>query len=98
MKRVDLVKKGKQWVAEGSGKAVSRGPIKAEAIKRTARAAKREAEPVSVKIHKTDGSIQEERTYLRKADPRRSKGWQNTRDNSRGLAPPSVRAPGPLAA
>jgi hypothetical protein len=54
MKRVDLVKKGKQWVAEGSGKAVPRGPIKAEAVKRTARAAKRDAEPVSVKIHKTD--------------------------------------------
>ena len=40
MKRVDLVKKGKQWVAEGSGKSVSRRPIKTEAVKRTARAAK----------------------------------------------------------
>lgn len=67
-------KKGEQWVAEGSGKSVPRGPIKTEAVKRTARAAKREPEPVSVKIHKTDGSFQEERTYPRTADPRRSKG------------------------
>lgn len=74
MKRVDLVKKGKQWVAESGGKTISRGPVKTEAVKRTASAAKREREPVSVKIHKTDGSIQEERTYPRKADPRRSKG------------------------
>ncbi len=28
----------------------------------------------SVKIHKTDGKIQEERTYSRRADPRRSRG------------------------
>jgi hypothetical protein len=74
MKRVDLVKKGKQWVAEGGGKTIVRGPIKTEAIKRTARAARKDPEPVSVKIHRADGPIQEERTYPRKADPRRSKG------------------------
>lgn len=28
----------------------------------------------SVKIHKADGSIEEERTYPRAADPRRTKG------------------------
>ncbi|TWC22867.1 MULTISPECIES: DUF2188 domain-containing protein [unclassified Pseudomonas] len=28
----------------------------------------------SVKIHRADGSIEEERTYPRSADPRRSKG------------------------
>lgn len=28
----------------------------------------------SVKIHKQDGTIQEERTYQRKDDPRKSKG------------------------
>ncbi|WP_372373247.1 DUF2188 domain-containing protein [Vreelandella venusta] len=28
----------------------------------------------SVKIHKEDGSIQEERTYPRSSDPRRTKG------------------------
>ncbi len=30
--------------------------------------------PSSVKIHKTDGKIQEERTYPRSSDPRKTKG------------------------
>lgn len=74
VKRIDLVKKGNRWVAESDGKAIARGPIKTEAIKRTARAARKDPEPVSVKIHKENGRIQEERTYPRSADPRQSKG------------------------
>ncbi len=31
-------------------------------------------EPSSVKIHKTDGKIQEERTYPKSKDPKESKG------------------------
>ena len=30
--------------------------------------------PISVKIHKENGRLQEERTYPRSSDPRRSKG------------------------
>ncbi|GAB1619885.1 DUF2188 domain-containing protein [Pseudomonas sp. NGC7] len=33
-----------------------------------------EGKTVSVKIHKADGTIEEERTYPRSADPRRTKG------------------------
>jgi len=33
-----------------------------------------EGNTVSVKIHKADGTIEEERTYPRSADPRRTKG------------------------
>ncbi|MBD9409601.1 DUF2188 domain-containing protein [Stutzerimonas stutzeri] len=33
-----------------------------------------EGRTASVKIHKKDGTIQEERTYPRSADPRRSEG------------------------
>lgn len=33
-----------------------------------------EGRTASVKIHKKDGTIQEERTYPRSADPRESKG------------------------
>ncbi|QLJ12556.1 DUF2188 domain-containing protein [Pseudomonas putida] len=33
-----------------------------------------EGKTASVKIHKADGTIQEERTYPRSADPRRTKG------------------------
>lgn len=74
MKRVDLVKKGQQWVEESGGKAVRRGPVKTKAIKKTAQAARRNPEAVTLKIHLERGPIQEERTYPRKADPRRSKG------------------------
>ncbi|MBH3414711.1 MULTISPECIES: DUF2188 domain-containing protein [Pseudomonas] len=33
-----------------------------------------EGKTASVKIHKADGSIEEERTYPRSADPRRTQG------------------------
>nr|WP_314478463.1 DUF2188 domain-containing protein [uncultured Pseudomonas sp.] len=33
-----------------------------------------EGKTASVKIHKADGTIEEERTYPRAADPRRTKG------------------------
>lgn len=74
MKRWDLVKKKQQWVQEGEGKSVRRGPRKTDAIKRTAAAAKRAREPITVKIHKAAGPLDEERTYPRRADPRKSKG------------------------
>jgi hypothetical protein len=52
----------------------TKASTKAEAVKKVAAAAKKGSEPVSVRIHKQDGKIQEERTYPRGADPRRSKG------------------------
>jgi hypothetical protein len=76
MKRIDVVKKGDQWVGQSKGRTVpnTKAPRKADAVKNTAGVAKKSQEPVSVRIHKEDGKIQEERTYPRKADPRRSKG------------------------
>ena len=74
MKRIDVVKKGDEWVATGSGKTVARAPKKVDAVRKTARAAKADPRPVSVRIHKEDGRIQEERTYPRAADPSKSKG------------------------
>jgi Uncharacterized protein conserved in bacteria (DUF2188) len=75
VKRVDLTKKGNEWVAKtGSGDVMARARLKDEAVRRTARAAKRDPQPVSVRIHKEKGGFQEERTYPRKADPKRSKG------------------------
>lgn len=76
MKRMDVVKKNDQWRAESKGRAVpgTNAPRKADAVKRTAQKAKANPEPVTVKIHKESGRIQEERTYPRKADPRKSKG------------------------
>ena len=74
MKRIDVVKKGEQWVGESGGKAVTRAPTKADAVKRTAAVARADKQPVTVKIHKENGRIQEERTYPGSADPKRSKG------------------------
>jgi hypothetical protein len=53
---------------------VSTGDTKTEAVQNTAAVAKSDPDAVSVKIHKADGTFQEERTYPRAADPRRSRG------------------------
>lgn len=76
MKRYDVVKRPDYWVAESNGRAVpgTKASTKAQAIQNAAAAARRSTDPVSVKIHKLDGQIQEERTYPRSADPRSSRG------------------------
>jgi uncharacterized protein DUF2188 len=76
MKQIDIVKKGESWLGESGGKTVrgTKASTKTESVKQTAEVARRDPEPVSVRIHKADGRIQEERTYPRSADPRRSKG------------------------
>ena len=76
MKRIDVVRKGDGWAGESGGRTVpnTKAGTKAEAVRKVAAAAKKSSEPVSVRIHKVDGKIQEERTYPRSADPRRSKG------------------------
>lgn len=76
MKRMDIVKDKDGWKAESGGQTVrgTKAPTKAEAVKQTAARAKAAPEPVTVKIHKENGRIQEERTYPRSADPKSSKG------------------------
>jgi hypothetical protein len=74
MKRMDVVKKGSEWKAESGGQTVrgTKAPRKADAVKQTAAKARAASEPVSVRIHNENGRIQEERTYPRSADPRKS--------------------------
>jgi hypothetical protein len=76
MKRIDVVKKNDRWVGESGGRTVPRtgAPRKEDAVRNTARVARNSSQHVSVRIHKEDGRIQEERTYPRSADPKRSKG------------------------
>jgi hypothetical protein len=76
MKRIDVVKKGDKWVGQSKGKTVPKtgAPKKVDAVKKTAKVAKKSPDPVTVKIHKEKGGIQEERTYPREADPKKSKG------------------------
>jgi hypothetical protein len=76
MKRIDVVRKGENWLGESGGRTVpgTKAPTKAEAVKNTAEAARKGTQPVTVKIHKENGRIQEERTYPRSADPTDRKG------------------------
>lgn len=76
MKRIDVVKKGDYWLGESEGRTVrgTKARTKAEAVRQTAEVARKASDPVTVKIHGEDGRIQEERTYPRSADPRRSPG------------------------
>ncbi len=75
MKRMDVVKrKDGSWVGESSGRKVAGGATKLAAVRATAAKARSSKEPVTVKIHRANGTIQEERTYPRRADPKRSKG------------------------
>lgn len=57
---------------QGATRASKTAATKAEMLQITA--AFLEGRTASVKIHKKDGTLQEERTYPRSADPRRSEG------------------------
>jgi hypothetical protein len=74
MKRIDVVKRSGGWIGESGGRTVARAGTKRDAVKETARVARADREPVTVKIHGVDGRMQQERTYPRSADPRRSSG------------------------
>jgi hypothetical protein len=72
--RYHLTKRKNDWRLEkaGSDRALLKAPTKVEAVQKTRRYMKnREG---SVRIHKVNGKIQEERTYPRGKDPRSSKG------------------------
>ena len=69
-----LTRKGDEWRLEkaGSNRATIKAPTKAEAVKKMRNyMATHEG---SVRIHKVNVRIQEERTYPRSKDPRGTKG------------------------
>jgi len=59
---------GWQGKLEGGQRASIKGDTKAEAVRKTIELAKNK-ENSSVRIHKLDGKIQEERTYPKISDP-----------------------------
>lgn len=69
-----ITKDGDKWKLkkEGSEKASLTSVTKDEIIEKTREFMN--GKTGSVKIHKGDGKIQEERTYHRKNDPKKSKG------------------------
>ncbi|BAO56124.1 DUF2188 domain-containing protein [Nonlabens marinus] len=71
-----LSKKGENWQLkkEGNQRATETFEgTKSDAIKESSAHLKK-GEGASLRIHKTDGKIQEERTYPRSKDPKSSKG------------------------
>jgi hypothetical protein len=64
VKRIDVVKKGNQWVAEANKQVVAKAPTKGGAVKKTAAVAEADPNAVTMKMHKMDGKIQEEKTTL----------------------------------
>lgn len=69
-----LTKKKDEWRLEkaGSNRAVVKADTKAEAVQKSRHYMAKNGG--SMRIHKEDGKIQEERTYPRSKDPRRTKG------------------------
>jgi hypothetical protein len=72
--RIDIVHKDDTWVAESSGQRLMIGSTKDDLVRNVAQAVRQTGTPTSVRIHGMNGRIQEERTYGKGADPRRSKG------------------------
>jgi hypothetical protein len=74
MKKFDLFKEGSSWNLKAGKEVVKKlGTVKTEAVSKLAKTVTKEGGG-SVRIRNTDGTISEERTYPRSADPRSSKG------------------------
>jgi hypothetical protein len=74
MKNYHITKDSDGWKLKGQGaeRATIRADTKVEIVQKTS--VFMSDKVGSVKIHKEDGRIQEERTYQRKDDPTKSKG------------------------
>jgi hypothetical protein len=71
----NVTKSAKGWEGhrEGKERPVAKGVTKKEVVSEMIRVAKHHM-PSSLRIHKVDGRVQEERTYPRSSDPVRYKG------------------------
>lgn len=74
MENCHITKKENAWelVKEGAQRASKTASTKAEVTEIASEFL--QGKTVSLKIHKEDGTIQEERTFPRAADPRKTKG------------------------
>ncbi len=70
---VAKTEKGWEGHRDGKNHAIAKGATKKEVVSEMIRHAKHH-QPSSLKIHKVDGRIQEERTYPRSSDPAKYPG------------------------
>lgn len=71
MKHIDVVKTAEGWVGKANGRRVVSAATKREAVRAAAAKARASAEPTSVTIHRTDGTVEEQRSYSRRRRHRR---------------------------
>jgi hypothetical protein len=75
LRRVEVRRRETGWVAaEKGGPPIIEARTKSVVVKKAAAAARKTGEPTTLRIHDKNGRFQEERTYPRGSDPRRSKG------------------------
>lgn len=74
MENYHLTKKDEEWKLrkQGAGKSAVTAETKEEAVAKSIKFMQKHGG--SLKIHKEGGPVQEERTYPRSVDPRKSKG------------------------
>jgi len=73
-KRIDVVKSASGWTAKSGGQELMSAARKDDLVRQVAQRARTSGEPTSLRIHKVNGTLQEERTYPRSADPRSHRG------------------------
>jgi hypothetical protein len=69
MKEISVVHRQEHWVAESGNEILLAADKKEDAVRLAVELARSLGEPVSVRIHRSDGRFQEEHTYPRGADP-----------------------------
>jgi hypothetical protein len=65
MKQIQVLHAHEQWIAESGNEILLAAATKQEAVELAVTLAQTLGEPVSVRIHRADGTLQEERTFPR---------------------------------
>jgi len=65
MKQIQVLRRHEQWIAESGNQILLAAATKQEAVDLAVDLAQTLGEPVAVRIHRVDGTLQEERTFPR---------------------------------
>jgi hypothetical protein len=65
MKQIQVLRRGEQWIAESGNQILLAAATKRDAVDLAVDLAQTLGELVAVRIHRADGTLQEERTFPR---------------------------------
>ena len=65
MKQIQVLRRQEQWIAESGNQILLAAATKQEAVALAVDLAQTLGEPVAVRIHRADGTLQQERTFPR---------------------------------